>query len=127
LGKASQKVLSFRHVLVGYKDHKGRFMAAMAWAFILQVNVVVYYFLIGKAFHLTIPFSDYFIFIPIVLLIQTIPVSLGGLGPRELAYVEIFKYYGIAASTAFSFSLVADVAVNLFIGLIGGIIYISRK
>jgi len=127
LGKVSRKVLSFRQVLIGYKDHKGRFLAAMIWAFILQVNVVVYYFLIGKAFHLTIPFSDYFIFIPIVLIIQTIPVSLGGLGPRELAYVEIFKYYGIAASAAFSFSLVADVAVNLFIGLIGGIIYISRK
>jgi hypothetical protein len=127
LGKVSRKVLSFRRVLIGYKDHKGRFLAAMVWAFILQVNVVVYYFLIGKAFHLTIPISDYFIFIPIVLIIQTIPVSLGGLGPRELAYVEIFKYYGIAASAAFSFSLVADVAVNLFIGLIGGIIYISRK
>jgi len=127
LGKASQKVLSFRQVLIGYKDHKGRFLAAMVWAFILQVNVVVYYFLIGKAFHLAIPFSDYFIFIPIVLLIQTIPVSLGGLGPRELAYVEIFKYYGIVASAAVSFSLVADVAVNLLIGLIGGIIYISRK
>lgn len=127
LGKALHKVLSFRQVLIGYKDHKRPFLAAMVWAFILQVNVVVYYFLIGKAFHLTIPFSDYFIFIPIVLLIQTIPVSLGGLGPRELAYVEIFKYYGIAASAAFSFSMVADVAVNLFIGLIGGIIYISRK
>ena len=127
LAKVIQKVLSFREVLIGYKDHKGRFLAAMVWAFLLQVNVVVYYFLIGKAFHLTIPFLDYFIFIPIVLLIQTIPVSLGGLGPRELAYVEIFKYYGIAASAAFSFSLVADVAVNLLIGLIGGIIYISRK
>ena len=126
-GKVIQKVVSFRQVLIGYKDHKKPFLTAMVWAFILQVNVVVYYFLIGKAFHLTIPLSDYFIFIPIVLLIQTIPISLGGLGPRELAYVEIFKYYGIAASTAFSFSMVADVSVNLFIGLIGGIIYISRK
>ena len=126
-GKVIQKVVSFRQVLIGYKDHKKPFLTAMVWAFILQVNVVVYYFLIGKAFHLTIPLSDYFIFIPIVLLIQTIPISLGGLGPRELAYVEIFKYYGIAASAAFSFSLVADVAVNLFIGLIGGIIYVSRK
>lgn len=127
--KAQQKILSFRQVLVSYKHHKGPFLAAMLWAVILQVNVVVYYFLIGKAFHLRIPLSDYFIFIPIILLIQTIPISLGGLGPRELAYVSIFgsMYYGIAASTAVSFSLVADVAVSLFIGLIGGIIYVSRK
>jgi len=125
--KALQKMLSFRRILISYKDHKRPFLAAMMWAIILQVNVVVYYYLMGKAFHLAIPFLDYFIFIPIVLLIQTVPISLGGLGPRELAYVEIFKSYGIAAAAAFSFSLVADVAVNLVIGLIGGLIYISRK
>lgn len=125
--KALQKMLSFRRVLISYKDHKRPFLAAMMWAVILQVNVVVYYYLVGKAFHLAIPFLDYFIFIPIVLLIQTVPISLGGLGPRELAYVEIFKYYGIAAAAAFSFSLAADVAVNLIIGLVGGLIYISRK
>jgi len=99
----------------------------MIWAVALQVNVVVYYFLMGKAFHLNIPLPDYFIFIPIVLLIQTIPILPGGLGGREWAYVTIFAYYGIASSLAVAFSLVADVAVNLFIGLIGGIIYISRK
>lgn len=125
--KAQEKTLSFRRVLVSYKHHQGPFLVAMFWAVVLQINVVVYYFLIGKAFHLPIPLSDYFIFIPIILLIQTIPISLGGLGPRELAYVSIFMYYGIAASTAVSFSLVADVAVSLFMGLIGGIIYISRK
>ncbi len=127
LAKIQRKVLDFRQVLVSYKHHKGPFAVAMIWAVVLQVNVVVYYFLIGLAFHLTIPLWDYFIFIPIVLLIQTIPISLGGLGPRELAYVSIFAAYAVTASQAVSYSLVADVAVNLLIGLIGGIIYISRK
>jgi uncharacterized protein (TIRG00374 family) len=125
--KVRRKVLSFREVLVNYKHHRGPFAGAMVWAVVLQVNVVVYYFLMGKAFHLAIPLWDYFIFIPIVLLIQTIPISLGGLGPRELAYVSIFAAYLISASRAVSYSLVADVAVNLFIGLIGGILYVSRK
>ena len=127
LGRTLMKVASFRQVLLSYKDHRGPFLRAMVWAVILQINVVVYYYLIGRAFHLTIPLTDYFIFIPIVLLIQAVPISLGGLGPRELAYVEIFKHYGIAVGTALSFSLVADVAVNLFVGLIGGVIFISRK
>lgn len=127
LAKGLQKLLTFRQVLISYKDHKGPFAVAMVWAVVLQVNVVIYYFLMGKAFHLNVPLFDFFIFIPIVLLIQTIPVLLGGLGGRELAYVAIFAYYGIASSLAVSYSLVADVAVNLFIGLIGGVIYVSRK
>jgi uncharacterized protein (TIRG00374 family) len=127
LGRAARKVASFREVLVGYRHHPGPFLTAMAWGFVLQVNVILYYYLVGRAFHLPIPLLDYFIFIPIVILIQTIPVSLGGLGPRELAYVEIFLFYSIAASTAVTFSLVADVAVNLFIGLIGGLVYIARR
>jgi len=126
-GRSLRKIASFRRILVSFKDHRRPFLAAMVWAFILQVNVVAYYYLVGRAFHLAIPLLDYFLFIPIVLLIQAVPISLGGLGPRELAYVEIFKSYGIAAGTAFSFSLVADVAVNLLIGLIGGLIYITRK
>jgi uncharacterized membrane protein YbhN (UPF0104 family) len=93
---------------------------------LLQLNVILYYFLIGLALHLNIQFIDYFIFIPIVLVIQIIPITINGLGLREGSYIEIFKFYGISPQAAVSFSLV-DVGFNLVLGLIGGIIYVSRK
>ncbi len=126
LKKATEKIMLFRETILHYRTQKGPFLRATGWAFLLQLNVILYYFLIGKALHLKIHFVDYFIFIPIVLIIQLIPITINGLGLREGSYIEIFKFYGIAPETAFSFSLV-DVAFVLVLGIIGGIIYVTRK
>ena len=126
LDKVRKKILLFREIILAYRNQKGPFARAAFWAFLLQLNVILYYFLIGKALHLRIHFIDYFIFIPIVLLIQIIPVTINGLGLREGSYIEIFKFYGISPGTAFSFSMI-DVAFVLVIGIVGGVIYITRK
>jgi len=120
------KVVVFRTTVLGYRNKRAQFAQATFWAFLLQLNVILYYFLIGKALRLEIDFLDYFIFIPIVLLIQIIPVTINGLGLREGAYIEIFKFYGIAPETALSFSII-EIAFGLAVGLFGGIIYVSRK
>jgi uncharacterized protein (TIRG00374 family) len=127
LTKIKRKVLEFRRVVWVYRSQKKAFLQALFWAVLLQINVILHYWLAGKAFSLSIPFIDYFIFIPILLLILTIPISIGGLGPRELIYTRIFLFYGITEAVAVSFSLVADFAFTLIIGLIGAIVYITRK
>lgn len=120
------KVISFRETILNYRHQRKPFALAMGWAFILQLNVIVYYFLIGKALNLAVPLLDYFMVIPVVHFIQLIPLTINGLGLREGAYIEIFSYYSIPAQAAFSFSLV-DVAFVLLLGGIGGIIYAIRK
>jgi len=126
LKAAKHKLIAFRTTVIFYKNKRREFLLAMAWALVLQLNVILYYFLIGKSLRLSIPLLDYFIFIPLVLLIQIIPVSINGLGLREGAYIQIFNYYGILPATAVSFSII-EVAFGLIVGLIGGAIYISRK
>lgn len=126
LTKGKQKLSAFREVILVYKDKKVFLFRAFFWAFLLQVNVIVHYYLIGKALHLSIHVLDYFIFIPIVLLILIIPITISGLGLREGSYMEIFKFYGIAPKAAVSFGLI-DWAFGLIIGIVGGIIYITRK
>jgi hypothetical protein len=44
-----------------------------------------------------------------------------------MLYIQIFGYYFIPDATAFSFPLIADAAFTLAIGLIGAVIYITRK
>lgn len=126
LKSLKQKVLDFRTTIIFYKNKRKEFGRASAWAVLLQMNVILFYFLIGRALHLTIPLLDYFIFIPLVLLIQIIPITINGLGLREGAYIEIFKFYGIPVESAWSFSII-EVAFGLILGLIGGAIYVSRK
>ncbi len=124
--KIKPKVFTFRDTALIYRDKKSYFFQALFWALLLQVNVILHYYLIGKALHLDIYLIDYFIFIPIVHLILIIPITISGFGLREGTYIEIFKFYGISASAAVSFSLL-DAIFQLAVGLVGAIIYITRK
>ena len=127
VGTVKRKVEQFRETLRAYRSHKAALGKAMLWASLLQVNVIVHYWLAGKGFHLEVPLLDYFIFIPVILLVLTIPITISGFGVREGLYVQILGYYGILAATAFSFSLIADTAFTLAIGLIGAVVYVTRK
>ena len=126
LQKIKPKIFTFRDTALIYRDKKSYFFKALFWALLLQINVILHYFLIGKALHLDIQLIDYFIFIPIVHLILIIPITISGFGLREGTYIEIFKFYGISASVAVSFSFI-DVIFQLVVGLVGAVIYITRK
>ncbi len=126
LRSAKLKAAEFRRVIIGYKSHPRAFVRATAWAFLLQLNVIIYYSLIGRALHLRVPFIDYFIFIPLVLLIQLIPISISGHGVREAAYITVFSYYGVIREAALSFSFV-EVAFGLIVAAVGGVLYASRR
>jgi len=125
-GRFKHKVIAFRAAILLYREARGAFARATALAVLLQLNVILYYYLIGRSLHLSIGLLDYFIFIPIVHLVQLIPFTINGAGLREGAYIQIFKFYGIPAQAAWSFSLI-EVAFGLLVGLIGGVIYLARK
>lgn len=126
LGRVMLKAAEFRSVIVGYRDHPRDFLRASVWAFLLQLNVILYYFLIGRALGLDIPALDYFIFIPLVLLIQLLPISINGLGVREAAYIEVFRFYGVAGEMALSFSIIG-IAFGLLVSAVGGFLYATRR
>lgn len=126
LSTVIQKIRQFRETVLLYRKRKGALGKAFFWAALLQINVIVHYYLIGEALDLDIALLDYFIFIPIVHLILLIPITINGLGLREGAYLEIFRYYGISSAAAISFSWI-DLAFMLIVGLSGGIIYVFRK
>ncbi len=125
--KIKTKALEFHKIVLVYKEKRIPFLWALFWALLLQINVILHYWLAGKAFSLDIRLLDYFIFIPIILLILTIPVTISGLGLREVIFIEIFRSYGIATQIAFSFSLIVDFVFTLIIGIAGGVIYVLRK
>ena len=96
------------------------------WGVILQLNVIIHYYLIGLALGLSIPFIDYFFIISILLIVLSIPASINGLGVREGVLIKFFSFYKLTDAMAISFSFI-DVIFNLILGVIGGIIYVMRK
>lgn len=99
----------------------------LLWAFILQLNVVIHYFLLGRALQLDrIPLTDYFFIIPILLFFLSVPISINGLGIRDWLVVTVFRIYGLDGAPALAFSFY-DLFFNLILGVIGGFVYLFRK
>lgn len=63
----------------------------------------------------------FFIFMPIIWIIMTIPISLSGLGVREGAFVFFFSQIGVLPADAVAISLLYY-SYNIIIGAIGGIL-----
>jgi len=106
---------------------RGIWLRVMTWAFLLQGNVIVHYWALGRSLHLGhIGLTDYFFVIPLLLFILSIPISINGLGVRDLTLIQLFAVFGIPAAPAIAFSLL-DVLFNLVLGVIGGILYLVRR
>jgi len=123
LGKADQ----FHAIILDFVSQRTLSRKVFAWALLLQLNVVLHYYLIGQALQLgRIPLLDYFFSIPLMLFLLSFPVSINGVGVRDLFLIQLFTYYGYAAQVAIAFSLL-DMAFNLLLGICGGLIYVFRK
>jgi len=126
LNKFFIKLDEFLFVIKNSLKQKRLMKRVFLFSFLLQLNVIIHYYLIGISLGVNIPFFDYFFTIPILLLALSIPISINGIGIRELVLIKFFVFYSFSSEYAISFSFL-DVIFNLILGIIGGIIYILRK
>lgn len=61
----------------------------------------------------------------IVFFITLIPISIGGIGVREVGFIYFLSFAGVTEENAFAFSL-AMLAVQLVIGLVGALLEAQR-
>ena len=121
------KMDAFHGIILDFLSQRSLSRKVFFWAMMLQFNVVLHYFLIGQALRLyRIPLLDYFFSIPIMLFILSFPISINGIGVRDLFLITLFTYYGYPPQHAVAFSLL-DLAFNLLLGMIGGLIYVFRR
>ena len=76
---------------------------------LIQMNRVVSIFLLSRALGLDLFIGEALVLVPAVLFIAMLPLSIGGLGVQEGAFVVIFRLVGISTEAAFGLSLLARV------------------
>ena len=108
-----------------YRHHRRKSIEILAVSLLAQVIAILYYPLIAYSFGLDVPIVYFLIVIPIILVILMLPISIGGIGVREGAFLFFFKKVGVLPHEAVS---IAIVAFGLYIiwGLIGGVVYAMR-
>jgi glycosyltransferase 2 family protein len=109
-----------------YRNRWGLIVATMMMSLGVQVGCAMVNLLAARAIGLDkAGLADYLVFIPAIGLISMIPISVGGTGIREAAYILMFSSIGVEDHQALALS-VLWLGVIAITSLPGGIVYIAR-
>jgi uncharacterized protein (TIRG00374 family) len=95
---------------------------ALFISLVFNLLLVAVNYLIALSMGVRVSVLYFLLFVPLISFSQLLPISLGGLGVREGAYVLLFSQAGVAAPLALAMSL-TFYAFDIAMGLIGGVIY----
>jgi uncharacterized membrane protein YbhN (UPF0104 family) len=121
---------AFYTSLMTYKVKIHILFKGLALSFIIQSLSIMEVYLLSSAIGLTVPMIYFFIFVPIINAISAIPISIAGLGVREVGFAALFNMFfvnlGVTSNQAVSLSLLIFI-VMIMVNLIGGIEYLRIK
>lgn len=94
-----------------------------AYTTLLQINVVIYFFIISTAIKIKLSIVYFFILIPIILTLTMLPITIGGIGLRESGFIFLFSRFGVVPEKALTLSILGYFISLIFAGF-GGLVYV---
>ena len=111
--------------LHGYRHQGGALVTAIAASMLVQVGRILAHYLVGLALGVRVAMGYYFLFVPVLAALISLPISMNGLGIREGAGVVLFQMSGMTKEQAFAVPFLTYLA-SVLISLIGGLIFVTR-
>ncbi|MGC9334690.1 MAG: lysylphosphatidylglycerol synthase domain-containing protein [Anaerolineae bacterium] len=101
-------------------------LGALSVSLPFTVALVAIQYAIARALTVDVPFYLFFLFVPLIAIINTLPISFNGLGMREGVYQFLFVPAGVSSAGAIAMSL-AFYFLRVAAGLIGGLLYAVKS
>jgi uncharacterized protein (TIRG00374 family) len=119
LGEIYLSLNQFRH-------NKKFLVRIFGIAMVVQILRILTHLLMALAIGVRIPSVYFFVFIPIIGIISSLPISVGGIGVREQSSVTLFGQLGISPGPVVAFEFLAYF-ISIIATLPGGVLFIFRK
>ena len=105
-----------------YATHHRELTRVIVMSIVVQVIRVLQAWCLGRALEIDMPLTIYFAFIPVIVLIMQLPISVNGIGTTQAAFAWLFVPQGAPAPAVFALSV-----LFLMLGIIGtlpgGVLY----
>ena len=113
-----------------YRKNRGLLLTTMLLSFLFQISVILVVYLMSRALGAETPFYYFSAFVPIITLMEALPISIYGIGVRDYGYVYFFSQAGMGDLQTRSLALFFMAAAVCY-SLIGGLFFLynlwSRK
>ena len=111
--------------LQSFRGQRSLFLQLLSVALVVQVCRIVVHTLVARALGLPIALPYFFLFVPLLAVIVSLPISFNGIGVREGAGVVLFGLVGVSRAQAFSLQFTTYL-VGVAVSLLGGVAFLVR-
>lgn len=116
------KIDKIHGAVVEYRDDNTALVIALLNTFVFYFLAVLNVYVTALAFSTDVHFSELVIAVPLIMFIMNLPISIGGIGLMEFAFVFIFEITGYSSGLALSTALL--MRFKSFVdAAIGGVLY----
>ncbi len=122
---AADRISGIMDDLHGFRSRPGVLVLAFAATTVVQISRILVHYLVGLAIGVRVAVGYYFLFVPVLACLVSLPISLNGLGIREGAGVVLFRMAGMTGEQAFTVPFLTYL-ISVLISLLGGLIFVSR-
>jgi len=108
-----------------YRKQRALIVQLLVVAGVVQMSRIGVHALVARALGLSIPLSYFLLFVPLLAVIVSLPISLNGIGVREGAGIVLFGLVGVDRTAAFSLQFTTYL-VAVAVSLLGGLVFLAR-
>lgn len=125
LGRLRPALEDMGRRMTAFRGQRRMLAQLLVVALVVQVMRVFVHVVVAHALGLHIPLTYFFLFVPLLAVIVSLPISLNGIGVREGAGIVLFGLVGLARESAFLLQFTTYL-VAVAVSLIGGIVFLVR-
>ncbi len=108
------------------KKNPGRLLRAFLYGFVSWILVMAVGYFLMLALNIELPFMFLFVLMPFLSLVDLIPVSISGLGTREVTAIFLFSLFNLSSEIAVAFSLTYLLLSFVSVALLGLVFFIRQ-
>lgn len=106
-----------------YRENRWLIIRVMLLSFLFQFSMITVVYFMSRALGADTPFYYFSAFVPIITLMEALPISIYGIGVRDYGYVYFFSQVGMGDLQTRSLALFF-MAVAVCYSLIGGLFFL---
>ncbi len=122
LDKILHKVDKIHAAVLEYRDDRLALFVALVNTFVFYFLAVLNVYVTALAFSAEVQFSELLVAVPLIMFIMNLPISIGGIGLMEFAFIFIFDISGYSSALALSTALLMRLK-SFFDAGVGGLLY----
>lgn len=122
-----ENVMKLHSSILAYKKFPKVLWISFIITLLVQITRVLTYYFIALSFDVKVSIVYFFLFVPLIMIVMMIPISIGGFGIREGTFVAFFTLVGMSINEAVVITFVNSFIDSIITLILGGGGYLFYK